>query len=443
MLLSKVWKGQRERPLSPPDMPDSPMTLIPPDAVKLFLVVFLSFLIGLEREERKLSAEHYSFGGVRTYPLLGLMGYALAYLSTGELIPLAAGFVVVGLLLLVAYWHKVQTSQESGFTSEVAGLMTYLIGALVYGEHFGVATAIAIISLILLELKSTLEGLTERFSAADILTFTQFLFLTLVVLPILPNRTFGPFDINPFTTWLVVVTVSAISYGSYLLQRTMRGRGGVLLAALLGGAYSSTVTTVALAKRSTRDRRPSVYAGGILMASGMMYLRLALLVMLFNPALRSGLGPPLIVFGIVGVGSGMLWARRSHVPPPSSAQNRLVLDQNPLELKAAALFAALFVLMVIVTHYVIDNLGDRGVYLLAAIVGGTDADPFILGMTQSAGLSTPLLVAGRAILLAAASNNAVKGLYGLIFGDREAGRQSLVLLIALAALGLTPLLWLR
>lgn len=423
-------------------MSDSLANLIPADAIKLFLVVFLSFLIGLEREERKLLASHYAFGGVRTYPLIGLIGYAMAYLSTGELVPLALGFGVVGSFLLLAYWHKLQRSQDSGFTSEVAGLTTYLIGALMYGNHLWVGTAIAIISLILLELKSALEGLTQRFSSTDILTFTQFLFLTLVVLPILPNRPFGPFQINPFKTWLVVVAVSAISYGSFLLQRQVKGRGGVLLAALLGGAYSSTVTTVALAKRSTTDPRPRVYAGSILIASGMMYLRLGLLVSLFNQDLRQILLLPLGGLGLVGLIGGGIWAAlgtaRSSAPRP----DQVYPNQNPLELRAAFFFALLFVLMVVVTHYTVIYLGDSGIYGLAAIMGVTDVDPFILGITQSAGQSTPLPVAASAILIAAASNNLVKGGYALLFGQRQTGWQSLTLLGSLALLGLSPLLWL-
>jgi uncharacterized membrane protein (DUF4010 family) len=432
-------------------MPNSLVSLIPADAFKLFLVIFLSFLIGLEREEQKVAVGHYAFGGVRTYPLLGLVGYALASISTGAMIPLALGFVVVGGFLMLAYWHKLQTSQGSGFTSETAGLMTYLIGALIHGDRFWVATAIAITSVILLELKATLEGLTQTFSPTDILTFTQFLFLSLVILPILPNQAFGPFQINPFKTWLVVVAVSAISYGSFLLQRTMKGRGGVMLSALLGGAYSSTVTTVALAKRSLADPRPRVYAGSMVMASGMMYLRLALLVSLFNAGLRQTLLLPFGILGIVGIAMGAFWARSGKVGTDITSQKHLYPTQNPLELKAAFLFAGLFVSMVMLTHYVVLYLGNRGIFTLAAIMGVTDVDPFILGMTQSAGQSTALLTASAAIAIAAASNNLVKGFYALFFSQspgqlrldwRTPGTQALGLLSLLAIVGLTPLLWL-
>ncbi len=138
------------------------------------------------------------------------------------------GMGVVGGLMMLSYWHKMQSIQEPGLTSEVVGLTVYLVGALVYFGHLWVASALVILSLLLLELKVALQGLTQRFSVEDILTFAQFLFLTLVVLPILPNQEFGPFQLNPFRTWLVVVAVSGVSYASLILQRVTKGKGGCL-----------------------------------------------------------------------------------------------------------------------------------------------------------------------------------------------------------------------
>jgi uncharacterized membrane protein (DUF4010 family) len=140
-------------------------------------------LVGIEREEQKSSSGKYAFGGVRTYPLIGLIGYGMAFISTNQLLPVAAGFIVVGGFLLLSYWHKTRAFQEAGMTSEMAGLATYLVGALVYYGHFWVASTVVITSLILLELKSVLEGLARRFSPDDILTLAKFLFLTIVVLP--------------------------------------------------------------------------------------------------------------------------------------------------------------------------------------------------------------------------------------------------------------------
>ena len=167
-------------------------------------------------------------------------------------------------------------------TTELSGLVTYVIGGLVSRQQYWVATTVAVLSLALLELKTALENFSKRVPGEEIVTFTKFLVLSAVILPIVPNRTYGTFGFNPFKTWLVVVAVSAISYGSYLLQVWSRGRGGVLLAALLGGAYSSTLTTVVLAKRAREQSRPHLYSGAMLVASGVMYLRLLALLGIFN-----------------------------------------------------------------------------------------------------------------------------------------------------------------
>jgi uncharacterized membrane protein (DUF4010 family) len=274
------------------------LNFVSPEVFKICLVFFLSFLIGLEREEWKSISGKYAFGGIRTYPLIGLIGYSMASISSRQMLLLTAGFIVIGGLMLLSYWHKVQNSQGAGLTTEIVGLATYVVGALVYHDKFWIASTLVITSLLLLELKSVLEDLAHKFSPEDILTFTKFLFLTAVILPILPNKNFGTFEINPFKTWLIVVAVSGISYASFLLQKIFKNRGGVVLIALLGGAYSSTVTTVALAKQSAGTSSSYPYSGGILMASGIMYLRLALLINLFNPKLGKELTPMVLFISV-------------------------------------------------------------------------------------------------------------------------------------------------
>jgi len=412
---------------------------LPPQGEHMVFVLFLSFLVGLEREERKATDDHYAFGGVRTYPLIGLIGYVVALLSGGELLPQTIGFAVVGAFLLLSYWHKLAASGYAGVTSHMSGLATYLVGALVYREMYWIATALTVASILLLELKEALESLARRIEPTDILTFTKFLLLAAVILPLLPNTPYTEFQINPFKTWLVVVAVSGVSYGSYVLQRLAQGQGGVLLAALLGGAYSSTVTTVALARRSRSEGQAKLFAGGILIASGMMYLRLAALLALFNRPLMERLAPPFLLLALGAILAGWLWSRRRD--DAAAGATVAAAPRNPLEISAALFFAGLFVAMLVATHLAVTYLGNRGVYTLAAIMGVSDVDPFIMGMTQAAPAQTSVDVAAAAILIAAASNNLVKGIYAAVLGSRAAGRQGLGFLAGLAALGLLPLLW--
>lgn len=414
--------------------------LLPPEGAKIVLVLFLSFLTGLEREERKAGNEPFSFGGVRTFPLIGLIAYGVSLLSGGQVLPVILGFAVVATFLLLSYQHKVQSAATGGgFTSEMSALVTYIAAALVYREQFWIATTLTVASLMLLELKGSLEGLTRRIPPEDVLTFTKFLVLSAVILPVVPNQEFGPFQINPAKVWLIVVAVSAVSYGSYVIHKVTEGRGGVLLSAMLGGIYSSTVTTVVLSRRAPREKQPHLFAGATLIASGMMYLRLTALVALFNRSLIAALALPFTILAGLALLSGWLWTRLPAAQGPPVV--REFEPKNPLEMRSALLFAALFIAMLIATHLVVTYLGRAGVYSLAAVMGLTDVDPFIMGMTQAGGATTSLAVAAASILIAASSNNLIKGAYALFLADRETGMQSFAFLAALAAAGLAPLFW--
>ena len=419
-------------------MDNTLIQFIPKEGAEILLVLFLSFLIGLEREEQKVTSEQYRFGGVRTFPLLGLLGYALSLFSGGNQLLPAVGFAVVGAFLWQSYRHKLQGVALAGMTTEISGLVVFAIGALVAHGQYWVATTLTVLGVGLLELKTALENLTKRVPGDEILTFTKFLLLTAVILPIVPNRTFGTFGFNPFKTWLVVIAVSAISYGSYLLQVWTQGRGGVLLAALLGGAYSSTLATVVLAKRAGEQARPHLYSGAMLAASGVMYLRLLALLGIFNRQLLYRLGLPFLLLAVAALLGGWLWMRRLDQGPTKAEQS--FQPKNPLELGAAFLFAGLFVGMLLITHLALLYLGRAGLFALAGVMGVTDVDPFILSLAESASALTPVTLAGGAIVIAAASNNFIKGIYAYGFGDRRTGTQGLALLTVLALLGLLPLL---
>src|SRR5579863_6105057 len=160
---------------------------IHPEGLKILITLALSFLIGLEREESK-GGKLYSFGGVRTFPLIGLLGYAMSLIAGEQTLPLVFGFAVVGGFMLLSYQHKLESPESGGITTEVSGLITYLLGALVQHGDFWIASTLVVLSVLLLELKTWLESLSRRIGGAEILTFTQFLLLSVVVLPALPNQ---------------------------------------------------------------------------------------------------------------------------------------------------------------------------------------------------------------------------------------------------------------
>ncbi len=423
-------------------MTDKLLQMFPPEGVKIVLTLFLCFLIGLEREEHHASAQpgrRYTFGGVRAFPLIGLIGYSMALLSGQQLLPLTAGFAVIGAFLWLSYRHKLQTYTETGVTTELSGLATYVVGALVSRDQFWIATTLAIVSMLLLELKEFLESLATKIPGEEIFTFTKFLLLTCVILPIVPDKDYTSFAVNPFKAWLIVVAISGVSYGSYLLEKLAKGKGGIRLAALLGGAYSSTFTTFVMARRARTANAPHCFAGGILLASGVMYFRFLVLIGLFNLGLVHLLLLPFLVLGAIGVAGGLIW---SGLPNGGEAGAEAgYLTKNPLELGTAFSLAIVFAVMLVATNYALFHLGHVGIYGMAALTGLAPVDPFIMGLTQTAGKMTTLGLAAAGIVVAAASNNFAKAFIALVLADRKTGRQSMVLLLGLTALGLVPLLW--
>jgi uncharacterized membrane protein (DUF4010 family) len=415
------------------------LRVVPVDAVNMALVLALSFFMGLEREEHKQTLPLYTFGGVRTFPLIGLVSYALALIATPDLLPWLVGLAIVGGFMFLSYHHKLAGAAPAGLTTEVSALTAYVIGGLVERQHYWIATAIGVLSVLVLELKKGLEGLTKHVASNEIITVAKFLVLSVVILPIVPARELTRFHIDPFKTWMVVVAVSGVSFASYVVQRLLAARGGVMLSAILGGAYSSTMTTVVLARQAKEERRPNLFAGSILTASAVMYLRLVLLLVFFNRTLAGALAPAFCTLSLLGALTGWVVARQgddSAVPPEGERKAK-----NPLELKAAVLFALVFVTALVLTQLAHDYLGRAGLYSLAAVMGIADVDPFILGVAQTGPTATPIRVAAAAITIAAASNNVAKALYAYAFADRETGRRSLALLMAFAALGVLPLAW--
>ena len=414
--------------------------LVHDDVIKIALLLALSFFIGLEREEERHAREKvYFFGGVRTYPLMAVIGYLLVTFSPENMALFAVGFFVIGLFLVVSYWGKLRR-QDSGITSEMAGLITYLIGGAIAKEMYWLAIAVGIINVFILQMKTYLENLAKRIHADEITTLVKFLLLTAVILPVIPNQAFTPFHINPYKSWLIVAAVSSISYGSYLMEKFLKVKQSTVLAAVFGGLYSSTVTTVVLAKKAKNAGKPSVFAGSILLATAMMYLRVAILLFIFNQSIFMAIGRFFILLSFFSTIVALLWAKQrgSHLDVSDELQ---IGKRNPLEIRTALLFAVLFVLMLVLTNLMLKYFGDSGVYSLAGVMGLVDVDPFILGLTQAGGSLTAVSTAAIAVVIASASNNLAKGFYTIMFADRKTGIQAFLLLASISVLSLGVFFW--
>lgn len=391
---------------------------LPPELAGFAVTLGLSLLIGFEREEKRPEDPVGFFGGIRTFPMIGLAGFLLVEVFDSP-IPFAVGLLVLGLLLSVSHWASVK-SDDLGLTTEFAAVLTFGLGAAAARGMYWLALAAGVVAVILLHEKRRLEKLVFKVPSDELRTLLSFLVLTAVILPAVPNHAFTLYEINPFKIWLVVVAVSGVSYASYLLQLRL-GDQALLLSGILGGAYSSTVTTVVLARQSNDECRSSnEYAGAIVAATGVMYLRLWVLVILFAPSLGRELTALFWGLGISTVVVGAVMSRVGRDECSGTEERRA--PSNPLELSSALTFAGIFLVVLVVTRIVAERFGGTGVLILAAIMGAADVDPFILGLTQQIGSSLNLETAAFAVVLAAATNNLMKGIYALSFGSRSTGR---------------------
>ncbi len=409
---------------------DALISHLPPEIFGFVLTLGLSLLIGFEREEH----EPDGIGGVRTFPIIGLAGFLLVAGFPDTAIPFALGLVVMGGLVAMSHWFSLKKG-EPGITTEAAALLMFTIGGCAAKGLYWIAIATGVVAVILLQEKRLLEGLANRLPRHEMRTMLRFLLLTAVILPVVPNRDFTVFEINPFKIWLVVVAVSGVSWVSYLLRLWWGEDRGLIVAGLLGGAYSSTVTTVVLARQSkTREPCAVGFAGAIVAATGMMYIRLWILLLLFAAPLAYRLTSIFWGLGMAAIVVGSLLTRSLNVNEkceydPDTRRR----DGNPLEMTSAFTFAAIFLAVLVATKFVAEQFGNTGVLVMAAIMGAADVDPFILGLTQTLGAGLDIGTAALAVVIASAVNNLMKGIYAVIFGSKRTGRLSLALLTMFGA----------
>jgi uncharacterized membrane protein (DUF4010 family) len=416
-----------------------------PSPAHIALLLGLSFFLGLAFEEYFAHTDERRPGGIRTFPMLALTGGALYLLDPDRFIPFTAGLLMLGAWLLVYYLAHVRehTTQDDepnvGLVVPILNVIAYVLGAVSLAHEPWVAVTMTVASVLLLTGRQQLHGLARRVEIKEIVTAGEFLILTGIVLPLLPNHPVTTLTaITPRQVWLALVVVCSFSYASYLAQRYWTAAAGGLWMAALGGLYSSTATTVVLARQAKADPALKRQAqSGITLATAIMYLRLLAVLMIFNMTLARVLALPLLGLALAGfiICALQYWRGR---PADGSPQTTMPAAQsgNPLELGAAAIFAALFVAVSIVSAVAKSQFGVSGIYGLAAIVGVTDIDPFVLNLAQGgiSGVQNSDLAA--AVLIASSSNNVLKALYAAFFAGGRATAASAVTLVVLALAGL-------
>jgi uncharacterized membrane protein (DUF4010 family) len=401
-------------------------------AGRLTLAVGLAVFMGLAFEETYKTEERSSPGGIRTFPMLAMGGATLYLIDPAHALAFIAG--LLGLAAwLHAYLRRAPTSHEAPtFMIPASNLLAYVIGAIALMQPPWVAVALTVAAVLLLGARERLHRLIHIIPREELLTLGMFLILVGIILPLVPHEPVTSLTpLTPYGVWLAVVTVCTLSYLSYLLQRYAPIKHAALLPAVLGGAYSSTATTVVLAKRLSEFKHaPADISAGIVAATAIMYVRLGLVVAVFDTHFALTLVPALAALCAIGAALAVYEWRR----PRTAKTNLAVLPKNPLQIPTALIFAVLIVVISIVSAWVRGAFGESGILVLSAVVGATDIDPFVLNIAQGgiAGMSVTSLCA--AVLIAASSNNVAKAAYAIGFGGK-AGRRPAIMLLALAVLG--------
>lgn len=377
----------------------TPLARLPAFATALAI----GLLIGLERERHPAAK-----AGLRTFALVALFASLAGSLSEQLGTPwfLIAGLLLVGLLIIVAY-ARLEETADPGTTTVAALLVCYALSAMVWVGQSQLAVMLAIVTVALLYFKAELHGMTQRITRRDLISMLQFAVLSFIILPILPDRDFGPFDaFNPYEIWLLVVLIAGVSLAGYVALRVVGQRHSAPLLGLFGGLVSSTATTLVYARhaRSHVDLvRLSVFV--IVIANLVVLLRLGVLSAVVAPGVLVSLLPVLAAGLVVGALSLLIWRRRE----PVEGEPPIPELKNPTELSTALSFAAIYGIVVLGSAWLSEVAGTAGLYAVALVSGLTDVDAVSLSalrLFNRGDVSGP--EATVAITLAICSNIAFK-----------------------------------
>ena len=404
--------------------------------------LLLGALLGIEREKRNMR-EGFGIAGLRSFVLLALLGAVGGYMGTALAMPwiLPAVVVVVGVVVAVGYVAGVRRRPEQvGLTTELAAVAACLLGAMATTGFRDLAVGLGVGMAALLAYKQPLHQLVGQLGWEDVLVGMRLLLATFIVLPLLPDRAIDPWGaINPYKLWLLVLLISGMSLVGYIATRWLGPGRGIAVTAASGGLVSSTAVTLAFAKQSRDEpQRARALAGGVLLAWAVMFVRVAAIAAVVQPALALALAVPCAATTAVCAGAAVV-AMRSHAGGGADGLPAVPM-KNPFSLLAASKFAALFAVVQLLLKLGQQHLPQSGVYAVAALAGLTDVDAITVSMGERVrGAPADAGIAATAILVACLSNTVVKT--GMAIGmGRGLARTVVVGAVAAVAAGAATLL---
>lgn len=407
----------------------------------LSIALLVGLVIGLEREIAQENRQNVKFAGLRTFGVVGLMGGIAAYMAVqGYVIVLAAALVAITALMVVAYYRASDISKHLGFTTEMALLVTFLLGGLSYFDYT-VAVILAIVVTVLLAFKDPLHAFTYRLPKEEFYDSLKFAIIAIVVLPVLNefNHDYGPLGaFNPYQLWLIVVIVSGISFIGYFLVKWFGADMGLSLTGIVGGLASSTAVTTNMAVR-TKETPGIEYAAMIAstLANTVMLVRVLVLVLIFFPGLVVHIYLPL---GIMFVAS-ILVASYFYLQGRGYAKSEPIKLKTPFSIGPALVFGAFIAVILFVSKAALVYLGSYGLYLTSMFAGLADVNAITVSVSRlaSGGLAA-IWTAVFAIMLAVFVNLAVHAVYAFYFGTRKFGLYTAAMAAIVIAAGTIVLL---
>lgn len=386
--------------------------------IRLLVATGIGLLIGLEREHASSPIKDEIFAGVRTFVFVVLFGFLTAFLSyffTAWL--LVAGLISVMVFGVLSYWVKLQ-SGDIGGTTTFAMLMAYSLGATTFLGFVEVSLAVTVIALVVLSLKGPLHSFVQQITQNELFALVKFVVISLLILPFLPNRTMGPYDVfNPRELGWIIILTSGIGFVGYMLMKFLGSKRGILLTGIFGGLVSSTVVAWVFAEKSKEVAGLSKNcAVAILSASTIMVIRVFVWVIIFNQAILGKLVLPLSLVFLMGFGIAYYFFKQPS--PKSDVKADLPLGE-PLNLKKAFFFGLLYSGILFLVSYANSKLGTKGIYVSSAVAALTDIDAITISVSKLAGDSFSILTAQNVILLATLCNTVVKVGISLSVGSKN------------------------
>lgn len=404
--------------------------------LELLSALAIGLLIGTERGWVQRDAdEGQRVAGVRTYALLGLLGGLVGVLSLDAgAIVLAAGLISVSGLVVAAYVMGFRTLQpDLGITSAVASLVTFVLAIVAGQGDIEMAGAGAVVTVVLLGLKPELHGSLERINRDELKAVAKLLVLSVVLLPILPDQAYGPWDaLNPRSIWWLVILIAVLSFAGYVAVRMFGPRRGIMATGLFGGLASSTALTLHFSRLARRDKELApILGGGILLASATMFLRTLAIVGVVNWQLVPSLVLPLLAMVLISVASAFWLGRRG----PGATTAQVSNLSSPVAIMPALGFGALLAVVLVLTAAAREWFGASGVMVVATISGFADVDAIAVSMAQTARDEDTTALAAAGVVAAAATNTASKAVMAGLIGGTGMARHAVAPIVLVALVG--------